>query len=142
MNKRSPKPDPYGSTGGRHEHYGRLFESMLKSDIYKSLTTGEKQVYTCCRVQANTEKGKQSLYKHGIENGRAYDPERDFVFSAKHAAEYGINRFFLSRCMKVLIEKGFIEKREANQYQHKVNVYSFSDKWKSRVTDKQQSRDI
>ena len=111
-------------------HYGTLYESMLKSSAYKSLSIGAKQFYTMCRVQAKTSRATASLYKHGQAFNRLYN-KNDFVFPSTQLEEYGIKRQNAHTYFKELIEKGFITVKENNQKQRIINVYSFSDKWKN-----------
>ena len=66
------------------DNFGTIFDSMCKSNVYKALSLGARHFYTLCRVQARSQLGRACLYKHGKETGREYDPEKHFVFPARH----------------------------------------------------------
>jgi hypothetical protein len=129
---RSKKPkykDPYASIGDR-DYFGTLYDGMCRSKAYQSLSIGAKQFYTLCRVQAKSTHGKSCLYKHSEEYGITYT-EHDFVFPASHLNMYGVDRSNASRYFKELEAAGFIDKKEKNKHIKKVNVYSFSNRWKN-----------
>ncbi len=129
---RSKKPkykDIYASVDANDKYFGTLFGGMLKSEAYQKLSLGAKQFYTYCRVQAKSSEGTSCLYKHGEECGENYT-DHDFVFPAKHLEEYNIKRSNANRYFNELIAAGFIEIREKNKHRKKVNVYSFSTRWK------------
>lgn len=121
--------DIYASIGS-NDKFGTLFDSMCRSKAYQSLSIGAKQFYTLCRVQAKSKQGLSCLYKHGNEYNIQYS-ENDFVFPASHLAIYGVNRSNANRYFNELIARGFIDKKEKNKSIKKVNVYSFSNRWKS-----------
>lgn len=112
-----------------NDRFGTVFDSMCKSDSYKRLGLGARHFYTLCRVQAQSKEGRACLYKHGEDYDRMYT-ERDFVFPAAHLKEYGIDRSNAHRYFDELEAAGFIVKKEQNKFMKKVNVYSFSDRWK------------
>lgn len=129
--RRQKKPqykDCFASAGEK-DYFGTIYDGMCKSTAYQSLGIGARHFYTLCRVQARSTHGKACLYKHGDEYGIQYN-EHDFVFPAKHLEMYGIDRSNASRYFKELEAAGFITKKEKNKHIKKVNVYSFSDRWK------------
>lgn len=127
MNK--PKyEDVYASTK-KTDKFGTVFDGMCRSRAYQSLSIGARQFYTLCRVQSRSEHGKACLYKHASENGTTYS-ENDFVFPAKHLDYYGVKRSNATRYFKELTAAGFIERKEQNKHMKRVNVYSFSRRWK------------
>ena len=115
---------------GKYNSYGTMFESMCESKAFQNLSASAKNLYMLCRVQAHTNKGKSCLYKHKSENGFEYNHEKDFVFPASHLIRFGVDRSNARKIFNELIKAGFLTKREENNKIHKVNVYSFSDKWK------------
>lgn len=129
--KKQYKPDIYASVGV-NDNFGCIYDGMLKSKAFQELHPGAKIFYVICRVQAQTSKGKQCLFMHGQDADRNYNEKCDFVFPAKHMREYGYKRENGHKYLQELIEAGFIEKKECNKPQKKVNVYSFSTKWKER----------
>lgn len=114
-----------------NDNYGTLFESMAKNKAFQELTTFAKIFYVYCRIQSQSKVAKACLYQHGADSGVQYDSNCDFVFPAKHLAEYGIDRRNADKYFKQLVQAGFIKIREQNDHRHKVNVYSFSDEWKN-----------
>lgn len=130
MSKRSKSKyiDLYASTGNG-DFFGTLYDGMCKSKAYQELSIGARHFYTLCRVQSRSKHGTSCLYKHGAENGITYT-EHDFVFPSSHLELYGVDRSNASRYFQELIKAGFIDKKEKNQHRKKVNVYSFSDRWK------------
>lgn len=116
--------DPEGDT------YGALFASMMKDSKFQHLSWPARELYTLCRVQAQTKKGIACLAKYNLDKGKEYDIPRCFVFPATHQKEYGLNPRNTTRYFNELIKAGFIERVEANKYTREVNVYSFSPKWK------------
>lgn len=129
---RSKKPkykDLYASVGDK-DFFGTIYDGMCKSKKYQALSIGAKQFYTLCRVQAKSSHGTSCLYKHGAELGITYT-EHDFVFPASHLKMYGFDRSNASRYFKELIAAGFINIKESNKHMKKVNVYSFSNRWKN-----------
>lgn len=124
------KPDYNACTGKQeHENYGTIYESMLKSKQFQSLSNPAKLLYIYCRTQQRTKSGRACLFNHSEEEGHAY-PESCFVFPAKQQEEYGLTRTNTSRYFKELMDKGFIRLYEGNKHRKKVNVYQFSSKWK------------
>jgi len=128
---RAKKPkyrDVYASIGSK-DYFGTIYDGMCRSEVYQSLSIGARHFYTLCRVQAKSSHGKSCLYKHGEEYGITYT-EADFVFPASHLNMYGIDRSNACRYFKELEAAGFIEKKEKNKHMKRVNVYSFSNRWK------------
>ena len=114
-----------------NEPFGRVYSSVMKSEQYRSLSIGARQLYCCCRAQESSRKGRQCLFRHGAEDGNdSYVEYRDFVFPAKHLSEYDIERSNAVKWFRELEDAGFITIREKNKHRRKVNVYSFSDKWR------------
>ncbi len=129
---RSKKPkykDLYASIGDK-DFFGTIYDGMCRSKAYQSLSIGAKQLYTLCRVQSKSTHGKSCLYKHSEEYGITYT-EHDFVFPASHLKMYGVDRSNANRYFNELEAAGFIDKKEKNKHMKKVNVYSFSNRWKN-----------
>lgn len=130
--KKVYKPDLYACKGGEHETFAMIYDSMLKEEKFKRLSTTAKFLYIICRNQMTCNAGKQTLYNHAKEFGVTYQ-DNCFVLPAKHQREYGLNdRSNVRRGMKELEEAGFIKKLENNAARWKTNVYRFSDEWKSK----------
>ena len=107
MAKKSFKPDYNACVGkNRHENFGSIYESMVKSEQFRSLSNPAKLLYVYCRIQQKSSSGKACLHNHGEEEGIKY-PESCFVFPAKQQLEYGLQRTNSQRYFNELIEKGF-----------------------------------
>lgn len=136
MSKKKIKYNDVTASAKAGENFGTLFPSMLESDIFQSLSNPAKILYMACRVVSKTEEASKCLYAHSCEDNVKYT-EYDFVCSAKFIERYaGINRKNATKYFNELIEKGFIEKLEANKHRKDVNVYSFSTKWKEGLKNK------
>lgn len=128
MSKKTKFRDSYASVGN-NDYFGTIFDGMCRSKAYQSLSIGAKQFYTLCRVQAKSTHGRRCLYNHGEEFNDTYS-ENDFVFPAKHLELYGVHRANAFKYFRELEKAGFIDKKEKNKHMWKVNVYSFSKRWK------------
>lgn len=126
--KKSKYKDLYASTDDK-DFFGTIYDGMCRSKAYQALNIGARQFYTLCRVQAKSTHGKSCLYQHGNEFGVEYT-ENDFVFPAKHLAMYGIDRSNANHLFEELEAAGFIDVKEKNSHRKRVNVYSFSKRWK------------
>lgn len=130
MGRRKKKYRDVFASVGNNDYFGTIYDGMLQSKAYKSLSIGAKQFYTYCRVQSQSTHGKRCLYMHGKEFNDTYS-ENDFVFPASHLALYGLDRSNAFKYFKELEQAGFIDKKEKNKHIQKVNVYSFSNRWKN-----------
>lgn len=119
----------YFASSGDKDTFGMLYEGMCKSEAYKSLPISVRHFYDMCRVQAKSSRGKACLYEHGKEVGVTYS-DNDFVFPASHLQEFGYDRSNAHKYFDVLVAAGFIDIKENNQHRKKVNVYSFSSRWR------------
>ena len=128
-NKKQQYKD-FCASAGSNDYFGTLYDGMCRSKAYQSLGIGAKHFYTLCRVQSRSKQGRACLYQHSTEYGITYT-ENDFVFPAEHLKMYGIDRSNANRYFGELEKAGFITKKEKNNHIKKVNVYSFSDKWKN-----------
>ncbi len=127
-NKKQYKADIFASIG-KDDKFGMVYDGLYQSKAFNELPLSVKHFYTLCRIQAKSSHGTSCLYKHGKEYGITYT-ENDFVFPASHMRKYGVDRSNGFKCLKKLIEAGFIDKKEKNKHMYKVNVYSFSKRWK------------
>ena len=126
--KRKKYTDIYGSNAV-NDNYGTLFESMVTSDKYEQMPLALKHLYTLCRVQAQSEKGKRALYQYCKTENREVR-SNFFVFPSKHMEMYGLDRSNTYKLFPKLADAGFIEIIENNKNRKGMNLYAFSDKWK------------
>ncbi len=127
--KRKDNRDLYASLDADDRTFTRIYPGLITSQAYQNLSLGAKHFYVLCRCQAASKEGRQVLFNHGKEYGIQYG-ESDFVFPASHLEKFGIKRQNSWKYFKELEETGFIEKREENKHLKRVNVYSFSTRWK------------
>lgn len=122
--------DIFASLNSSDKYFGTIYEGMCKSKQFQKLSPKTQLIYVLCRVHAQTKKAKAALYKHAAEEGRKYDVN-DFVFPDKQQDDYGeYDHSNFNKYMKKLVDAGFIDVKEENNYRHKTNVYSFSNRWK------------
>lgn len=130
-------PKYWESDTGKNDNFGRVHESLVKSHAYQKLKPQEKVFYLLCRVQAETETGRQCLYnainEQKLDLQDTGNPHKYFVFPASHMDEYGIDRYGGCRALKALENAGFIKVVANNKHRFKVNVYEFSDEWKCKL---------
>ena len=125
-NKR--KADAY-ATREPADTYGTIYKDMYTCEAFKRLSPSAKHLYACCRIQARS--GGKALFKHAEAEGTYYPPERCFVFPRTTAEAFGFSRGHIKELFAELIAAGFIEVLEQNKHRFRVNVYSFSDRWKN-----------
>lgn len=113
-----------------HDSFGIMYESMMDSKAWQKLTGSAAKLYVASRTHAKSKEGQQTLYNHGKKYGTTYE-SNDFVFPATQLEKKGFDRSNASKLFKELIEKGFIDKKEDNKAIKQVNVYSFSERWKT-----------
>lgn len=128
--RKKPKYRDYNASVGENDFFGTVYVGMIRSAAFQKMSLGARYFYILCRVQAKSTDGRACLHNHGKEFGLIYT-ENDFVFPASHLKKSGIDRSNASRYFKELEAAGFIEKKEKNKSLKKVNVYSFSSRWKN-----------
>lgn len=105
-----------------------IYESMLQSKAFKSLTAKQQILYVYCKSQYyGKRKPKKDYEKQGL-----YQEDTYFYFNWQLAIDYGLysthSRFY--KDLKELSQKGFIELVKSGKGHKEKNVYKFSDKWK------------
>ncbi|MBE7728047.1 MAG: hypothetical protein E7244_27770 [Enterocloster citroniae] len=106
-----------------------IYESMLQSAAFKSLTNKQMILYVYCKAQYyGKRKPRKDYEKQGL-----YQDDTYFYFNWQLAIDYDLypatshSKFY--KDMKTLEQKGFIEKVKSGQGHKEKNVYKFSDKW-------------
>ena len=70
MAKKSFKPDYNACIGNnKHENFGSIYESMVKSEQFKALSSPARMLYVLCRIQHKSSAGKACLHNHSEEFG-------------------------------------------------------------------------
>ena len=113
----------------KNDNFGSIYDTMCRHPAYHALSSGAKNMYTLCRVQARSEHGRRTLYKHNEQYGLNYSCEECFVFPAKHMRLYGIDGGNGYKWLQQLEEHGFIKAVERNKTRREVNVYRFCTDW-------------
>ena len=73
MAKKSFKPDYNACIGNnKHENFGSIYESMVKSEQFKALSSPARMLYVLCRIQHKSSAGKACLHNHSEEFGVKY----------------------------------------------------------------------
>ena len=104
--------------------YATIFHSMIISDAYHSLTSRQKDVYTCMK----------DLYYSVPEKLHPFGRSEYFYFNKhlwKDVYKVHTNGERLRADIDALIEKGFIEEVENNKNLRQKNIYKYSDKWRT-----------
>ncbi|WP_029231590.1 hypothetical protein [Butyrivibrio sp. VCB2006] len=140
-NKYTPKHFESSSGGGKFinqlgkeqpDTSSNIYESMLQSKQFKSLTNKQKILYVYCKSQYY---GKRKP-KHDYEKQGLYQEESYFYFNIQRALDYdlytksGHSDFY--KDMKALEEKGFIKKIKSGKAHKEKNIYQFSGEWWAR----------
>lgn len=107
-----------------------IYESMLQSAAFKSLTTKQQILYVYCKAQYyGKRKPKKDYEKQGLFQGEEY-----FYFNIQLASDYGLytmtNHKRLYTDLKALEKAGFIDCLKSGKGHKEKNVYCFSDRWK------------
>ncbi len=136
--KYTPKHFESSSGGGRFTNpLGReqpdtstnIYESMLQSRQFKSLTYKQRNLYIYCKAQYY---GKRKP-KHDYEKLGLYQDDSFFYFNIQKAIDYelytknGHSDFY--KDMTVLEKKGFIKKVKSGKAHKEKNIYQYSDAW-------------
>lgn len=127
---------------GGENQWGSIYLNMFTHKAFIELPNAAKNLYSCCRIQSQSQDMRQNLYNYkkelmrlyGFENeGELYKlgiPANVFVFPSKHAKKFGYDKGNFSRYMGILEQAGFIKKIIAGKKQKKQNLYAFSSAWK------------
>lgn len=106
-----------------------IYESMLQSQAFKSLTSKQKILYVYCKSQFyGKRKPKKDYEKQGL-----YQDDTYFYFNWQLALDYDLytekSWSSLYHDMATLEKKGFIEKAQSGKGHKTKTIYKFSDKW-------------
>ena len=106
-----------------------LYESMLQSRAFKSLTAKQQILYVYCKAQYyGKRKPRKDYEKKGL-----YQDDTYFYFNWQLAIDYELytekSWSSLYHDMAILEKRGFIEKVKSGKGHKTKTVYKFSDKW-------------
>lgn len=121
MSKRNKyQKKPFESSGISSDTSANIFQSMLVSAAWKTLTDRQRTLYLYMKAQYYHQK------KHPENN-----PEMFYFNRALYQDVYGLypspKQFVRDR--DALIEKGFIVVIEDGSYTRTKTIYKYSDKW-------------
>ena len=111
------------------ETSANIFESMLQSPAFKSLTAKQQILYVYCKSQYY---GKRKPAKDYEKKG-LYQDQAHFYFNWQLALDYDLytekSHSGFYKDMKALMQKGFFELVKSGKEHKTKNIYKFSDKW-------------
>lgn len=108
-----------------------IYESMLQSPAFKSLTSRQQILYIYCKAQYYGKRKPAKDFKD------EYQEDSCFYMNWGKALDYGLYgaschaNFY--RDMKELEQKGFIKKLKSGQAHKEKNVYQFVSEWQQRT---------
>ena len=121
---------PITKTGKKAErakgNYFKVYHNMMDSQAWLNLDNGARIVYFAIarRTQVNDYRGE---YPKDEESAEKWKPE---VSLAYREMEAFVNPHQFSRALKLLIENGFITKKQTGGLYRKRNWYYLSEEWK------------
>lgn len=135
--KKNP-PESWQSDGRKNDSFSKIYDSMLCSPIWQSLSPKQQMTYIC---MANQYYGKRKPRKDYANTEIAkLRPEilyqNAFYFSWHDAKKYGLykegSKADFYRNIHVLEEKGFIRTIINGKPTRTKSIYVFSADWKSK----------
>lgn len=120
-------PDYKNKAGYENRAYFMVFESLLMSDAYLSLNSGERELLTVCLAQerfgrADEKRGFSEKYR----NDRRY-----FTMNKQKREMYHLssNATTASKQMEALITHGFVDCVVNGQNTRSKSLYRLSSRW-------------
>lgn len=126
MAKKTYTPESFESAN--KYKYTRMFNDMLTSEVFLSLSKNQRTLYLYMKMQYN---GKENPKYIGESNKSFYFNKH--LWKDKYKLYTNTRQF--QRDRDELIKKGFIICEYKGSIQRKKDIYSFSDKWKKYGTD-------
>ena len=129
-NKRSEKRKPKYWETATNKHYFVIYDDLLESDAFRTLTARQKDLYLkCVSLYKNARIPKQDY-----PNLEWITGENEFYISKATVLKCGLypasSVSNLYKDMDALEEHGLVKKLSSGMAQHKKSIYSFSDEWK------------
>ena len=139
MSRRKKKFQPKAWESAGQVQYGKrliedtsasIFESMLQSDSFKALKARQRFLYILCKSQYYGKKKP----RHEFPDNEELKSDDLFFLNWAAVKRYALysdtdsSTFY--KDMKVLTDRGFIEKVASGKPNHSKTIYKFSDKWK------------
>lgn len=112
----------FESTRASWDTSANIFESMLRSAAWKSLSGNQKALYVTCKSQYyDVKKHPNDDRMQFYMNQSLWLNKYELYTLANHASFY--------RDMKVLIDRGFIECAENGKSTRTKSVYRYNNRW-------------
>lgn len=124
-------PKRFESSGISGDTSANIYNSMLFSEVWFSLSKSQQILYIYCKAQYYGEKKKpKPMYKQLTEEEqmRCFTMNKAKWCKVCRLYKDGSQRLFIHD-MKALIEKGFIDLIEDGKYSRTKNIYALSDRW-------------
>lgn len=138
MGRRAYKPKSFESSGRYKTKSGRskadttanIYESMLRSDAWKDLSSKQQVLYLYCKAQyyGKTKPGADFPDIPELQGEDFFYLNRDLVISEYELYTEG-NRAKFYKDMDCLTKHGFIQKVTSGKSSHQRNIYRFVDGW-------------
>lgn len=122
---------PFESTGKGSDVSANIYESMILSPAWKSLTPKQKELYLVCKLQYYSE--KKTPKPEGKPENEAYFTMNRHKFVKKYELYKDSYRAGFHRDMNALINKGFIDLIQSGKTNRTKNIYAFSSRWQDYV---------
>jgi len=130
MKKRKPyEKRAFESDGSNSDTSSNIYESMLLSPAWRSLTAQQKVLYVNCKAQYYAEKRKPKLTDDPHENNKTLFTMNRQKACEKYKLYKDNNRHGLYRDLKALCNKGFIRCEWNGKSTKSKSIYSFSSEW-------------
>ena len=113
----------------RTDTFASIYESMLISKAFMSLTKNQRLLYLYCKAQIMGKRKPKEDYKE-LE---MFQDEECFYLHLQAVVDYGLykkggaNQFY--KDMQALEDKGFIKLLASGQHNKSKNVYKLVSKW-------------
>lgn len=113
----------------RTDTFASIFESMLLSKAFTTLTARQKMLYVLCKAQiVGKRKPKEDYKEYDL-----YQNEECFYLHEQALIDYGLyskaSRRFINPDFKKLEEHGLIKKLASGQKSKSKNVYKLVSDW-------------
>ena len=125
----------FESTGVPSDTSANIYESMLLSPAWKSLTSNQQVLYLTCKAQYYAEKTTHKPAQYPDGNEALFTMNRA-KWRDKYELYTGNNSAGFYRDMKALIEKGFIACIESGRNTRTKSIYLLSHRWRDYGTDR------
>lgn len=113
------------------ESFASIYESMLLSEAWQSLTDRQKNLYLLCKAQYYGHRKPNQDFKdmESLDSLCFYLP-RKMVITIYKAYKPSMERY-LYKDMRVLEERGFLDLVASGRANHSKSIYRYSSRWQT-----------